>query len=108
MYHELTKQEIRRRTRKRMAGLLAIVLVVMLVWLSSNAIGASLREQGELSVRNAILNSAKQCCAIEGSYPSSLEHLEQGYGLRVNRDDYVITYEVFAENIMPSVVVVPR
>ena len=30
------------------------------------------------------------------------------YGLRVNRDDYVITYEVFAENIMPSVVVVPR
>lgn len=108
MYHELTKQEIRRRTRKRMAGLLAIVLVVVLVWLSSNAIGASLREQGELSVRNAILNSAKQCCAIEGSYPSSLEHLEQGYGLRVNRDDYVITYEVFAENIMPSVVVVPR
>lgn len=108
MYHELTKQAIRRRTRKRMAGLLAIVLVVVLVWLSSNAIGASLREQGELSVRNAILNSAKQCCAIEGSYPSSLEHLEQGYGLRVNRDDYVITYEVFAENIMPSVVVVPR
>lgn len=108
MYHELTKQEIRRRTRKRMAGLLAIVLVVMLVWLSSNAIGASLREQGELSVRNAILNSAKQCCAIEGSYPSSLEHLEQSYGLRVNRGDYVITYEVFAENIMPSVVVVPR
>ena len=43
-----------------------------------------------------------------GLYPSSLEHLEQGYGLRVNRDDYVITYEVFAENIMPSVVVVPR
>lgn len=108
MYHELTKQEIRRRTRKRMAGLLAIVLVVVLVWLSSNAIGASLREQGELSVRNAILNSAKQCCAIEGSYPSSLEHLEQSYGLRVNRGDYVITYEVFAENIMPSVVVVPR
>ena len=61
-----------------------------------------------LTVRNAILDSAKQCCAIEGSYPSSLEHLEQGYGLRVNRDDYVITYEVFAENIMPSVVVVPR
>ena len=108
MYHELTKQEIRRRTRKRMAGLLAIVLVVVLVWLSSNAIGASLREQGELSVRNAILNSAKQCCAIEGSYPSSLEHLEESYGLTINHDDYVITYECFADNIMPSVVVTPR
>ena len=105
MYHELTKQEIRRRTRKRMAGLLAIVLVVMLVWLSSNAIGASLREQGELSVRNAILNSAKQCCAIEGAYPSSLAYLEENYGLVVNRSDYAITYEVFADNVMPNVVV---
>ena len=102
MYHELTKQEIRRRTRKRMAGLLAIVLVVMLVWLSSNAIGASLREQGELSVRNAILNSAKQCCAIEGAYPSSLAYLEENYGLVVNRSDYAITYEVFADNVMPT------
>ena len=98
MYHELTKQEIRRRTRKRMAGLLAIVLVVMLVWLSSNAIGASLREQGELSVRNAILNSAKQCCAIEGAYPSSLAYLEEN----------AITYEVFADNVMPNVVVLAK
>ena len=108
MYHELTKQEIRRRTRKRMAGLLAIVLVVMLVWLSSNAIGASLREQGELSVRNAILNSAKQCCAIEGAYPSSLAYLEENYGLVVNRSDYAITYEVFADNVMPNVVVLAK
>ena len=105
MYHELTKQEIRRRTRKRMAGLLAIVLVVVLVWLSSNAIGASLREQGELSVRNAILNSAKQCCAIEGAYPS---YLEENYGLVVNRSDYAITYEVFADNVMPNVVVLAK
>ena len=102
MYHELTKQEIRRRTRKRMAGLLAIVLVVMLVWLSS------LREQGELSVRNAILNSAKQCCAIEGAYPSSLAYLEENYGLVVNRSDYAITYEVFADNVMPNVVVLAK
>ena len=98
MYHELTKQEIRRRTRKRMAGLLAIVLVVMLVWLSSNAIGASLREQGELSVRNA----------IEGASPSSLAYLEENYGLVVNRSDYAITYEVFADNVMPNVVVLAK
>ena len=49
-----------------------------------------------------------RCCAIEGSYPSSLEHLEESYGLTINHDDYVITYECFADNIMPSVVVTPR
>lgn len=108
MYHELTKQEIKRRTCKRMAGLFAIVLAVVLAVAASNAIGAALREQGELSVRNAILSSAKQCCAIEGAYPSSLSYLEENYGLVVNRSDYAITYEVFADNVMPNVVVLAK
>lgn len=108
MYHELTKQEIRRRTYKRMAGFFAIVLAVVLALIASDAIGASLREQGELSVRNAILSSAKQCCAIEGAYPSSLSYLEENYGLVVNRSDYAITYEVFADNVMPNVVVLAK
>lgn len=108
MYHELTNQEVKQRTRKRMAGLVALVLAIALVWTSSMAIGASLREQGELSVRNAILNSAKQCCAIEGAYPPSLAYLEENYGLVVNRADYAITYEVFADNVMPNVVVLAK
>lgn len=108
MYHERT---IRQRNRGRAFRLVAFALALVLLsggWLAAGAIGQSLREQGAVSVRDAILNSAKQCCAIEGSYPSSLEHLVSDYGLRINSDDYVITYEVFAENIMPSVVVVPR
>lgn len=108
MYHELTRQQIRKRTRKRMAGLAAVVLAAVLIWSACNLIGAALREQGELSVRNAILNSAKQCCAIEGSYPASLAYLEQNYGLVVNRGDYAITYEVFADNVMPNVVVLAK
>ena len=66
------------------------------------------RRAGAAALRDSILASAKQCCAIEGSYPSSLEHLEESYGLTINHDDYVITYECFADNIMPSVVVTPR
>ena len=68
----------------------------------------SAKTQGAVALRDSILASAKQCCAIEGSYPSSLEHLEESYGLTINHDDYVITYECFANNIMPSVVVTPR
>ena len=108
MYHEMTKQEIRRRTRKRMGGFFALVLAFVLAWVAFDFIGAALREQGELSVRNAILNSAKQCCAIEGAYPSTLSYLEQNYGLVVNRSDYAITYEVFADNVMPNVVVLAK
>lgn len=108
MYHELTKQQIKRRTRRRLTGFFALVLAVVLAGAALSAVGASLREQGELSVRNAILTSAKQCCAIEGAYPPSLAYLEENYGLVVNRADYAITYEVFADNVMPNVVVLAK
>ncbi len=108
MRRELTREQVRRRTRQRMGALLAAVLVVAVGWFAYGQISASLREQGEVSVRNAILSSAKQCCAIEGSYPSSLTYLEDNYGLVVNHGDYVITYSVFAGNVMPNVVVLAK
>ena len=112
MYHELTRQEVSggapRDAHGRPCSPCWRWPWACAVGLSSNAIGASLREQGELSVRNAILNSAKQRCAIEGAYPSSLAYLEENYGLVVNRSDYAITYEVFADNVMPNVVVLAR
>lgn len=108
MYHERSTEQRKRRRGLRLVVLVLAIALVAGGWFAAGAIGQNLREQGAVSVRNAILDSAKQCCAIEGSYPASLEHLESDYGLRVNHGDYVITYEVFAENIMPSVVVVPR
>ncbi|WP_165045646.1 MULTISPECIES: hypothetical protein [unclassified Adlercreutzia] len=108
MHHELTQDQLRHRARRRVGALLAVVLIVIVGWFTFERIDASLREQGELSVRNAILGSAKQCCAIEGSYPSSLQYLEDNYGLVVNHDDYVITYSVFAGNVMPNVVVLAK
>lgn len=108
MYHELTPQQIRMRSIKRLVGAALVCIALVVGIFAYNSISYNLREQGAASVRQAILDAAMQCCASEGSYPSSLSHLEDSYGLNVNHDDYVITYETFAGNVMPSVVVVPR
>lgn len=92
----------------RLAALALVLALAMGGWFAARAVGQNLREQGAVSVRNAILDSAKQCCAIEGAYPSSLAYLEENYGLVVNRSDYAITYEVFADNVMPNVVVLAK
>lgn len=52
---------------------------------------------------DAIARSAVQCYAIEGFYPPDIEYLENNYGLVVDYDKYVISYNVFASNIMPDV-----
>lgn len=100
-----------RKSRRILTFAITVVIVAVLavaaVFLSGNALEQS-RLQGAESVRQAIINAAVQCAAVEGGYPFTIEYLEENYGLQVNRDDYVITYEAFATNIMPSIVVVPR
>ena len=94
--------------RRRIWAVLLAALVVILVAAAWQPVERALREQGAEAARSAVLRAAAQCCAVEGAYPSTLAHLEEHYGLSVNRDDYVITYEAYASNVTPSVVVVPR
>ena len=108
MYHELTYDQIRRRRAKRLATFVIVVALAVLVACALVIAQKSAREQATISVRESVLNAAKQCCAVEGSYPSTLQYLEDNYGLTVNHDDYVVSYEWFADNVLPSVVVTAR
>ena len=108
MYHEQTYQDLERKRRNRIvAAVVAVVLLIVLAFAVQVA-GDIGREQGVVTLRESVLDAAKQCCAVEGSYPSSLSHLEQRYGLVVNRAEYDVRYEWLGDNVLPSVVVTLR
>lgn len=108
MYHEITTRERSHKRRRRIVVLLLCAVLVALAVLVGQVANNNAREQGASALRQSILNAAIRCCAIEGSYPLTLDRLEQDYGLRINHKDYTVTYEAFASNIVPSVVVVPK
>ncbi|MDD6650946.1 MAG: hypothetical protein PUE49_01945 [Eggerthellales bacterium] len=108
MYHPRTGKKAQRDHRRFTGILAALVVVAILVCAALPILQQNLKEQGAEALRQSILSTATQCCAVEGAYPSSLRHLEEEYGLSINTEDYQVTYEVFAANVMPSVVVVPR
>lgn len=99
-------------TEKRRAPLAVVLAVaaalIVAAWLVVGFVQDDLRARAAATMRDAILNAAAQCCAIEGSYPETLEYLEEHYGVRIDRDSYVVTYDAFASNVLPTVVVVPR
>lgn len=97
-----------RLIRRVIVPVAAVAAIVAACTLGGRTVTDMTREQGAASLRAAVLDAAMQCCAIEGSYPSSLAYLEEHYGLVVNRDDYAVTYESYAANVPPSVRVVPR
>ncbi len=108
MYHEVTRQDILKRRMRRSIAVIIICLIVIALWFVWGNAQESMREQAATSIRTTILDTAMQCCAIEGSYPMTLQYMEDNYGLRINRDDYVVFYEAFASNVLPSVTVVPK
>ena len=108
MYHEVTYDQARRRTIKRIAIAVILVMALALAAFAAMVAQARAHEQAAVTVRESVLNAAKQCCAVEGAYPASLEHLEREYGLVINHEDFVVSYEWFADNVLPSVVVTAR
>ena len=108
MYHEMTYEKLTRRRRSRIAvAVICVLLCAVIAWAFVTSANVSRRQSVE-SVHDAVLTAAVQCAAIEGSYPSSLSHLEAHYGLVINHDDYIVFYEWLADNVPPSVTVVAR
>ena len=89
---------------------MAIVAVALALaaWLAVGLSQALQREQAATSVRESVVRSALMCCAVEGSYPTSVEHLEEHYGLVYDHDAFSIGYEVQGENLRPTYTVVEK
>ena len=108
MYH--IKQILSLRTRLTIAaGLLAVLALLIAAFaLGSRQVGRDLDSASAQALRQAVLQAAVQCYAVEGSYPALLDYLEENYGLLVNHDRFIVTYEAFASNLMPQVNVLER
>lgn len=107
MYHEATYDDLRRRRVRRIGAVVAVALACAMVWVALTYSSDVAREQGAKALRESVVTAAMQCCAVEGSYPTSVKHLEEHYGLVINHDDYRVSYEWLGDNIAPSVVVRP-
>ncbi len=65
-------------------------------------------EESERRVEDTIKKAVVSCYAIEGVYPATLQYVEEYYGLQIDHEKYDVFYEVFADNIMPEITVVPK
>ena len=83
-----------------------LLLIVLGVFIGfSDSFSQSSLESEKDVLQNALERSITQCYALEGSYPNSLEYLEEHYGVQVDRERYTVMYEIFASNLMPDVTV---
>lgn len=96
---------------RRLIYLLPVLAFLILFVLFLQGIGSvsesTLSKQQE-SLETALERSISQCYAVEGSYPPSLEYLEQHYGLLYDEDSFFVDYEYYGSNLFPEVTVLRR
>ncbi|MDO4869888.1 MAG: hypothetical protein Q4A65_06385 [Bacillota bacterium] len=86
-----------------------VVIAIILVAVVLHGAFATTEEDiaaGEDAIRQTIQDRALQCYVIESAYPESLSYLEDNYGLTVNKEDYLIVYNSYADNQPPQVKVI--
>ena len=84
--------------------LFSLIMISMIIYglrqteESSSAEGLRILED---SIRRAVITAY----AVEGRFPSSLSHIEENYGIFIDRTRYVVHYSPVAINIMPNIAV---
>lgn len=98
--------------QRRWIGFTAMVLVMAVAVFSLVAVvnsNSKKVDSEQISIlQNAIYRALVTCYAAEGFYPQSIAYLEDNYGISVDDTQFVVFYDGFASNILPSVRVVAR
>ena len=80
--------------------------VILLVMYGLNITDESTKSEGARILEESIWRAVITSYAIEGHYPCDLNHIEENYGIFIDRDKYIVRYSIFASNIKPEVEVV--
>ena len=89
------------------AGVVFVALIAGFVLLI-NSLTATSGEQETQLVYDAVKNATLTCYAVEGTYPETLDYLREHYKLAYNTERFVVEYDAFASNLMPTITVRER
>lgn len=99
----------KKRKSRLVPVLVSAVLMLAGIWyFVMSGSGEAMGEESAGAMRAAVERCAMQCYVVEGAYPPGLSYLEEHYGLRINRREFLVSYEVFASNVPPTVKVISR
>ena len=92
-------------------GLLAPLVIVAALLVFATAVDSLDSGRDEESLRQleeALHRGCVACYATEGIFPPDVDYLRDRYGVQVDEEKYMVAYQVFAKNLMPSITIVER
>lgn len=92
--------------KREIAVVLLMAVLLGGVWLLVSRLGSRSGAAQTEFVTEAVHNAALTCYAVEGAYPTDLEYLRSHYGLAYDQNRYLVRYDAFGSNMMPTIMVI--
>jgi len=86
---------------------LFVALVGVFVFVLRGTSDKADTEQATL-LETAIRNAAVTSYANEGRYPETLEKIVEQYGIIIDESRFLVRYDVFGSNVMPSITIINK
>lgn len=103
-----TKRNTYRRPLIIFLAAMALLAVMLWFFTSLNNLSAGQGEEGRQQLETSLRRAAVACYAAEGIYPPTLDYLTEHYGVQIESDQYIVFYEIFADNLMPDITVLKK
>lgn len=103
------KWKTKSSSAKEMIQMIVVtVIIIAFVVIGAGQTSRHSADEEQRIVEAAIKRAVVQCYALEGMYPPNIDYLEETYGLSIDEKKYIVHYEVFASNIMPTITVLRK
>jgi len=86
----------------------AAVVILLFFATALDSLDSGREAEGLRQLENALQRGCVACYADEGAYPPTLEYLTEHYGIQVDAERYTVYYDIFAENLMPTITVLEK
>lgn len=99
-----------KKLRRAVASLLIILLCAgafAVIWRYLDSASSATDSQGRELLEKSLWQAVTVCYSIEGIYPPTVEYICNNYGVVIDNGRYAVFYNVFADNILPEITVVP-
>ena len=87
---------------------LAIAAALLVFATAVNSLDSGRDEESLRQLEEALHRGCVACYATEGVYPPDTGYLRDRYGVQIDEEKYMVDYQVFAKNLMPSITVLER
>ncbi|MEG1917252.1 MAG: hypothetical protein RRY95_04310 [Oscillospiraceae bacterium] len=86
----------------------AAVLAVLAIFTGIARVEQGQSGESQRQLEDSLHRAVVACYATEGIYPPTLSYLQEHYGVQIDERRFTVYYDIFGENLMPDIVVLPN